>query len=60
LVVFHHRIAAEQWREFRIDHPGDFSTGMSIAHQRHCWESVDDVAERTRLDDQNRFQICQK
>ena len=53
-------IAAEQWREFRIDHPGDFSTGMNIAHQRHCRESVDDVAERTRLNDQNRFQICQK
>jgi hypothetical protein len=44
-------IAAEQWREFRIDHPADLSTGMCVAQQRHRRNGVDDVAERTRLDD---------
>jgi hypothetical protein len=27
--------------------------GMCITEQCHCWKGVDDVAERTRLDDQN-------
>jgi hypothetical protein len=46
-------ITAEEWREFRVDHPRDLSMGMRIAHQCHCRKGVDDVAERTRLDDQN-------
>ena len=46
-------ITAEERCEFRIDHPCDLSMGMCIAQQCHCWKGVDDVAERTRLDDQN-------
>jgi hypothetical protein len=47
------RITAEEWREFRIDHPCDLSMGMCITQQCHRWKGVDDVTERTRFDDQN-------
>jgi len=47
------RITAEEWREFRIDHPCDLSMGICITQQCHRWKGVDDVAERTRFDDQN-------
>ena len=46
-------ITAEEWREFRVDHPCDLSMVMCIAQQCHCRKGVDDVAERTRLDNQN-------
>ena len=46
-------ITAEERREFRVHHPRDFSMGVRIAQQCHCRKGVDDVAERTRLDDQN-------
>ena len=45
------RITAEEWREFRVDHPRDLSIGMRVAQQCYCWKGVDDVAERTRFDD---------
>jgi hypothetical protein len=46
-------ITAEEWREFRVDHPCDLSKGMCVAQQCHCRKGVDDVAERARFDDQN-------
>jgi hypothetical protein len=44
-------ITAEEWREFRVDHPSNLSMGVCIAQQCYCRKGVDDVAERTRLDD---------
>src|SRR6266404_2035944 len=49
-------ISTEQRGEFRIDHPGDFCIGMRIADQRDRGQSMHDIAERARFDDQYLFQ----
>lgn len=55
--VVHVRISAEQRRELWINDPSNLSARMRLAKQSHRRERVDDVAERTRLDDQDRFRI---
>src|SRR4030095_12463803 len=50
-------ISSQQRYELRVNDPRDLGVGMRIANQRHRRNRVDDVAERTRLDDQDRFQI---
>ena len=46
-------ISAQKWRPFRIDDPGNFRIGMSIANRRNRWQSVNNVPERARFDDQD-------
>lgn len=55
--VVYIRIAAQQRHEFRVNHPRDLGVRMRIANQRDRRKRVDDVAERTRLDDQDRFSV---
>ena len=55
--VVHVRISAEQRRELGINDPSNLSARMRLAKQSYRWERVDDVAERTRLDNQDRFRI---
>src|SRR6266576_5297228 len=55
--VVHIRISAEQRRELGINDPSNLSARVRLAKQSYRWERVDDVAERARLDDQDRFRI---
>ena len=55
--VVHVRISAEQRRELGINDPSNLSARMRLAKQSYRRERVDDVAERTRLDNQDRFRI---
>ena len=51
-------ISAEQGRELGIDDPGNFRLRVRVRDERDRGQGVDDVAERARFDDQNRFQIA--
>jgi len=55
------RIATQERRPLRIDHPGNLGPWVGLADRRHGWQCVHHVTERTRLDDQDgtdfRFQI---
>src|SRR6266487_3694024 len=55
--MMHVGISAEERSKFRNDHPGDFSIGIGVVDQRDGGQSVHDVAERARLDDQYLFQM---
>jgi hypothetical protein len=44
-------ISAKQRRKFGINHPRNLGAGIRIAKHGHRWKSVDDISERTRLDD---------
>ena len=46
-------IPAQQRRPLRVDDPRDFGVGISITNRRDRWQSVNDISERTRFDDQN-------
>jgi len=46
-------ISAQQRRPLRVDDPGDFGVGISITNRRNRWQSVNDIPERTRFDDQD-------
>jgi hypothetical protein len=46
-------ISAQERRPFRVDDPGNFGVGMSIANRGNRWQSVNDIAERARFDDQD-------
>jgi hypothetical protein len=46
-------ISAQERRPFRVDDPGNFGVGMSIANRGNRWQSVNDIAERARFDNQD-------
>ncbi len=48
-------IAAQKRRPFGINDPGDLCLCIRLANQRHRRQGVDDIAQRTGLDDQDRF-----
>ena len=49
--VIHIGISAEQRRKLRIYDPGNLGTRIRFTKQPDCRQRVDDVAERTRLND---------
>src|SRR5881227_3043173 len=49
------RISAQQRGPLRINHPSDLRLRMRLTNRRHRRQCVHDIAERTRLDDENRF-----
>ena len=51
------RISAEQGSKLRIDDPRNLRVRMRFAKQRHCGKRMDDVTERARLDNQDRFWV---
>src|ERR1051325_10730123 len=53
-------IAAQQRREFRVDHPGNFRVRMRVGDEGDGRQSMDDVAERAGFDDENRFHFTTK
>ena len=53
--VVYVRIAAKERGPFRIDDPRDLRQGMGVANRRHRRQGVDDIAERARFNDQDRF-----
>ena len=48
--VIHIRISAEQGNEFRVDEPCDLGAGIRFAKQCDRRKRIDDVTERTWLD----------
>ncbi len=52
--LVHGRVAGEQRHPFRIHNPRDPAYRPSCLQPRHRWQGVHDVAERTRLDDEQR------
>jgi hypothetical protein len=49
--VIHIGISAEQRRKLRIYDPSNLGVGVRFTKQPDCGQRVDDVAERTRLND---------
>ena len=46
-------VAAQQRRPFGVDHPGDLRCGICLSNQGGRGQGMDNVPERTRLDDEN-------
>ena len=45
------RISTEKWSKLSIDDPCNFRVRMRFTKQRYCRKRMNDVTERTRLDD---------
>ena len=50
-------VTAQERGPFWIDNPGDLRAGIRVFNERDRRQSVNDVAERAWLDDQDGFQI---
>jgi hypothetical protein len=55
--MIHIRISTEQRSKLRIDDPSDLRVWMRFTKQCDCGQRVNDVTERTGLDDQDGFGI---
>ena len=52
--LVHDRVASEERHPFRVRNPRDLALWPSLLQPRHRWQGMHDVAERTRLDDEQR------
>jgi hypothetical protein len=50
-------IAPQKRRPFRVDNPRDFGLWVGITEKRGGGQSVDNVTERTRFDDEDRGNV---
>jgi hypothetical protein len=51
------RISAEQRRKFGINYPRNLGARIRFAKHGDRWKSVDDISERTRFNNQDRFRV---
>jgi hypothetical protein len=56
--VVHIAVPAQQCCPFGINHPGDLRLWIRVADRRYRRQGVNNIAERARFDDEDRFQIA--
>src|SRR4030095_2232693 len=55
--VIYIRISAEQRCKFGINYPRNLGARIRFAKHGDRWKSVDDISERTRFNNQDRFRV---